>query len=201
MSQGEAIPLDVARGKAERLVDALRPGCDRIEIAGSIRRGKPLVSDIEIVAMPHMEVEEGEDLWGTPVENDWLDKLLYLMRQSGDLRLRAVENHRKDGRVEVTQRDGPSYKALEFEGFPVDLFIVRDAAQWGVIFTIRTGPADWSHRLVTDCQRFLRRVEGGYLYRSGQRWPCPTEEDFFQGIGQPWVEPSARAPERVAIHA
>lgn len=191
--------LTEAQGAAERLVEALRPGCDRIEIAGSIRRGKPEVKDIEIVAIPHMEIEDSGDLWGTPIENDWLDKLVYLMRQTGDLRLRAVENHRKDGRIEISHRDGAAYKALEYEGIPVDLFIVRPPADWGVIFTIRTGPAEWSHRLVTDCQKYLRRVEGGRLIAAGRHVPCPEEQDFFRAIGQRWVEPHERSAERVSI--
>ena len=200
MSQGEKVGLSTARAAAERLVSTLSPSCNRIEIAGSIRRGAPLVSDIEIVAMPSMDVTSG-DLWGTPVEIDMLAEALDSLRASGALQLRDVEIHRKDGSVEIGHRDGTSYKALVFAGFPVDLFIVRDPAQWGVIFTIRTGPAEWSHRLVTDCQKLLRRVEGGYLYRSGQRWPCPEERDFFEGIGQPWVEPAERSAGRVRIQS
>jgi len=200
MSQGEKVGIGTARANAERLVSTLSPFCERIEIAGSIRRGAPLVSDIEIVAMPRLDMESG-DIWGTPVEIDMLAETLASLRTSGALPLRDVEIHRKDGTVEIGHRDGDSYKALMFEDMPVDLFIVHDPDQWGVIFTIRTGPAEWSHRLVTDCQKYLRRVEGGYLYRSGQVWPCPTERDFFDGIGQPWIEPSDRAANRVRIEA
>jgi len=39
---------------AEQCRKALAPYCERIEIAGSIRRGKPQVKDIELVAMPKM---------------------------------------------------------------------------------------------------------------------------------------------------
>lgn len=199
MSQGEKVGLSTARAAAERLVSTLSPSCERIEIAGSIRRGAPLVADIEIVAMPRVEVESGGDLWGTPIEVDRLAETLRGLRASGALPLRRMEIHRANGSVDHGQRDGAAYKALVWQGFPVDLFIVHDPAQWGVIFTIRTGPAEWSHRLVTDCKRLLRRVEGGYLYRSGQRWPCPEERDFFEGIGQPWVEPSERSARRVRI--
>lgn len=198
MSQGEKVGLSTARAAAERLVSMLAPACERIAIAGSIRRGAPLVSDIEIVAIPKYAVESG-DLWGTPVEIDQLAERLDSLRASGALPLREVEAHRADGTVEITKRDGRSYKALMFDGFPVDLFIVHDPAQWGVIFTIRTGPAEWSHRLVTDCKKYLRRVEGGYLYRSGQRVPCPEEIDFFRGIGQPWLEPGHRRADLVRI--
>lgn len=37
---------------AERVKAELEPHCERIEIAGSIRRKKPEVKDIEIVAIP-----------------------------------------------------------------------------------------------------------------------------------------------------
>lgn len=195
MSRGEKVGLSTARAIAERLVSTLRPSCERIEIAGSVRRGVPLVSDIEIVAMPRLVSTVGDDLWSTPVEVDCLVQTLHALRASGSLPLRWISVNRSD----VQHRDGPAYKALSFEGMPVDLFIVRDPDAWGVIFTIRTGPADWSHRLVTDCQKYLRRVEGGHLYRSGQLWPCPTEEAFFDGIGQAWVEPAERSAGRVEI--
>lgn len=201
MSQGEQVGISTARAKAERLVALLSPSCERIEIAGSIRRGKPLVADIELVAVPLVQEETGDDLWGTPRPVDRLDWTLRSLRASGALPLRDVKIQRADGRTEIGRHDGDSYKALVYDGFPVDLFIVRDPDQWGVIFTIRTGPADWSHRLVTDCQRFLRRVEGGYLYRSGQKVPCPEERDFFRLVGQPWVEPQDRRAELVSIQS
>jgi hypothetical protein len=39
---------------AEQCRAALAPSCHRIEIAGSIRRGKPQVEDIELVALPKL---------------------------------------------------------------------------------------------------------------------------------------------------
>ena len=40
---------------AEKLKQELKPHCDRIEIAGSIRRGRPIVHDIDIVLIPKPE--------------------------------------------------------------------------------------------------------------------------------------------------
>lgn len=46
-------PLAQARRLAEeKILPALRPFCQRIEIAGSIRRCKPEVGDIDLVALP-----------------------------------------------------------------------------------------------------------------------------------------------------
>lgn len=48
-------PLAQARAVADLLVSYLAPACERIEIAGSIRREVPEVKDIELVAIPRWE--------------------------------------------------------------------------------------------------------------------------------------------------
>ncbi len=45
-------PLAEAKALAERMVDAVRPHCLKVAIAGSIRRERPAVHDIDIVAIP-----------------------------------------------------------------------------------------------------------------------------------------------------
>ena len=52
MNRDQGMTLAYARDLAEALVELLRPACQRIEIAGSIRRGKARPNDIEIVAVP-----------------------------------------------------------------------------------------------------------------------------------------------------
>src|SRR5688572_28680494 len=46
------LPLARARAIAEKVVDALRDHCLRIEIAGSIRRGRPECGDVDLVCVP-----------------------------------------------------------------------------------------------------------------------------------------------------
>jgi len=46
------IPLEEARRIAAAIVEKLRPFCERIEVAGSIRRERKLVNDVDIVAIP-----------------------------------------------------------------------------------------------------------------------------------------------------
>ena len=50
------IELERARGIAQEVVKRLKPYCKRIEIAGSIRRKKHQVNDIDLVLIPN-------DLW------------------------------------------------------------------------------------------------------------------------------------------
>jgi len=64
--------LNEAKAIAEHYVSLLKPFCKRIGIAGSIRREKPEVGDIEIVAIPQdllgftMEVNKLQRIKGEP---------------------------------------------------------------------------------------------------------------------------------------
>lgn len=189
-----------ARRAAEKLQGALASSCERIEIAGSIRRRVDQVKDIELVAVPKIVSADAGDLWGSQAPRDLLAEQLQALRLSRFVVPRDVEVHRKDGSVEHSQRVGDRYQALEFEGIPVDLFVVRPPADWGVVFAIRTGPAEFSHQLVTDCQRFFRKVRDGQLLDAYQQpIPCPEEADFFRNIGQPWLDPWERRADRVRL--
>lgn len=196
MSTGRRFELPSATRWARDVVELLRPACSRIEIAGSIRRLEAYVGDIEIVAAPRFE-ETTDGIWSEPAQHDLLAARLLELR--GVLGPRVVTVHRADGTEEASSRVGDRYQALDYEGVPVDLFIVRPPAEWGVLFTIRTGPADWSQRLVTECQRRFNRVSGGQLLHLGKPVACPEERDFLAAIGQPWVEPWERSASRVTL--
>lgn len=189
MSAGAAIPYIDALAAAVALRMLLEDACERIEIAGSVRRRKPEVHDIEIVAIPLVEDEIGADLWGSSVRVDRLERLIVDdLAPAGVLTARPVEVHRADGSVEVSRRMGSAYKALVYHGIAVDLFIT-DPERWGCIYALRTGPGDWNTRLVTDCKRYFRSVADGRVLHLGRPVPTPEEADFFRALGVPWLDP------------
>jgi DNA polymerase/3'-5' exonuclease PolX len=201
MSAGVDIPLEDARAAAEDLRALLAPACDRIEIAGSVRRRRPVVHDIELVAIPRVIDRAVEGLLFTrlhPVDmlKERVDDLL--SSDLAPLAARKVENHRRDGSLDVQEKLGSAFKALTWHDIPVDLFIT-DAERWGCIFALRTGPGDWNARLVTDCRKVNRSVAGGRVLHLGKPVPTPEEADFFRELGQPWIDPWERRVERVAI--
>lgn len=57
------IPLATAKEVAGQLVEQLTDACKRIEVAGSIRRCRLEIGDIEIVAIPTMELYDLTDSW------------------------------------------------------------------------------------------------------------------------------------------
>lgn len=191
--------LEEARVIAVRFVAEIADACERVAIAGSIRRESPDVGDIEIVAVPKY-VEIGGLFADYPGERrDVLDAGLNLMLL--DPNGSGVEKRETNGHSAW----GPKYKRLSFEGAPIDLFSC-DRDRFGLILAIRTGPAWYSHQLVTPRDRRIERgqrpgllppqlrVADGWLTRrvSGERIPVLEEVDFFREIGLPFVEPTER---------
>ena len=58
MKREEGMALAYAQQMAVALVELLAPACERIEVAGSVRRQKDRPNDIEIVAMPEWVYSE-----------------------------------------------------------------------------------------------------------------------------------------------
>lgn len=198
MSAGKAIPHADALAAAVSLRMSLEDVCERIEVAGSLRRRKPEVHDLELVAIPRVEDEVVAGLWGDTAPVDRLGERIADLISDGIIRPRDVEIHRRDGSVEIGQRMGSAYRALEYDGMPVDLF-TTDAERWGCIYALRTGPGDWNTRLVTDCKRWFRSVSDGRVLHLGRPVPTPEESDFFRALGVPWLDPWDRTVDRLTF--
>jgi len=176
------LPLERARAIARRYLGLLAPACRRIEIAGSIRRGKSVVGDIEMVAMPEMRAVR--DLFGNVAdEYSLLDEAIgeYLLQDGARL-----------------LKNGARYKQIALpEGVNLDLFIVLPPAQWGVIFTLRTGPGDFSRWVVTPRKQGGAlpsncRVKNGAVWCGREMVAMPEEEDFLRFLGLSGLAPEAR---------
>ncbi len=175
--------LSQAKEIADKWLDYLAPACTRIEIAGSVRREKPEVKDIELVAVPLIHQEE--DLFGGPGE-----KVNILETLIGGLK-------RGKGFRSIV-KDGPRYKQIVLnEGINLDLFIVLPPAEWGVLFLIRTGPADFSKKLVTSRRAggllpSNLKVKDGAVWRGIDKLPTPEERDVFRLLDMAYTEPRER---------
>jgi DNA polymerase/3'-5' exonuclease PolX len=144
----------------------LAPHCERIEIAGSIRREKAQVKDIEIVAIPK-PYDVGLFATGiATVINQWV-------KVKGELPCK------------YTQRLLP-------EGIKLDLFFA-EPGNWGLIYAMRTGSAAYSHKvLATGWVKQGFNSKGGYLHHRGKLILTPEEHDLFDRAGVPFVEPQMR---------
>lgn len=210
MSAGTAMARPEAITVAKRFVDLLEGTYDQLIVAGSLRRKLAFAHDVEIVAVPKVEIERTEEpgLFGSVFSDHEVDRL--------DERMTALLNA---GTVEKRPRSdgktfwGPRAKYLTFDGAPVDLF-TPNAERFGWILLVRTGPAPFSRQLVVpmgkvpgeprtntrtkDGRRGVMPVsivqkDGWLCYRtSGQRIETPTEESVFELFGLPYREPWER---------
>jgi DNA polymerase/3'-5' exonuclease PolX len=171
------MPITEAKAIADEWVQNLAPFCERVEIAGSIRRGKSEVGDIEIVCKPLMV--EMPDMFGNVVG-----------------RLSMVDALFAEGNYKLI-KSGTRYKQVDLGDINLDLFCVIEPAQWGVLFLIRTGPADYSHRFVTKKQQggllpSNMQVKDGAIWCNGKMFDTPEEADVYKLIGAAYVEPGER---------
>ena len=171
MSETDAVterrwPLEEAERIAEGVRAELLPHCERCEIAGSIRRRRPSVGDIEIVAIPK------------PYEVDlFASGVAAVCDQWPSVKGRFP--------CKYTQRVLP-------DGILLDLFLACPN-NWGLIFAIRTGSARFAHKvLACGWSRAGYNADGGMLYHRGVEVPTFEEAAVFAHAGVAWVPPEGR---------
>lgn len=178
--------LALAREKVGRLADMLRDTCERIEVAGSIRRGKDTVKDAELVA-----IGRGSDLM------DRLDQMV-----SAGTISKALY-----GEKGLT-RWGAAYRGLVFDGLRVEIF-GADGNSWGNQYWLRTGPGDANQFIMKWLiwKRAPLRFQDGHVWSSANwqsvkdgwraadrvKLALREEADFFAVMGMPEIEPGMRS--------
>jgi hypothetical protein len=185
MMSDERMPLAQAREIVERLVERIAGRCERIEIAGSIRRGRADVKDAEIVVIPTADLFADLD---EMVAQGAIRKALY-------------------GEQGLT-RWGTAYRGLVFDGLRVEIF-TADVHSWGNQFWLRTGPGDANQFVMKWLiwKRAPLRFQGGHVWHSanwlqaGGVWAADDkrklslreEADLFAVLGMPEIEPGLRS--------
>lgn len=148
---------------ANKYLFLLAPFCERIAVAGSIRRQRPEVHDIEIVCIPRPK-----DVYG----------FVGLVRSWKKIKGEPTGRY--------TRRILP-------EGVQLDLFMANPD-NWGLIFAIRTGSADFSRMILA--RGWVKKgyhSEGGVLYTlDGRSLYIREEQEIFDLIGMSFIQPSAR---------
>lgn len=210
MSTSERWDASKVRPVAEKLVEYVTAACERVEIAGSLRRGKKMVGDIELVLIEKTVLRPGSGLFSEPDLRSLLAPILHQLEDVGKLvPLMTGGQKMKKYRVGTVKRE-----------LNVDMFIVHPDG-WGNQLAIRTGPSSLSRRMVTQqCRGGLLNdayaVRGGFVWKSrsdvpppgdgtqppapyslidGDMYelvPCPEESDFMALLSCGYVKPNKR---------
>lgn len=207
-----AMPLCVGLELARAVCFELSPYCSRVAIAGSVRRGRPIVGDVELVCVPKPgRPTQGQvgmfdsELHAAPVDDELTAYLRDRVRDpTSPWALRPNANGITSfGRVN---------KFLTYGDGPVDIFTAYPST-FGMLFFVRTGDAEWVVRAMAEFKRQSRRAHpygGVEVDLDGDvtaevldpaRWApaeilCPTEETVFELLGWPFVEPEDRTGDK-----
>lgn len=194
--------LKQAASLATGVMEKLKPFTDRIHIAGSIRREKPEVKDIEIICQPnYIECAQGSFFNNTVAEKVISQNYVRVVQSLG-----RVLKGKPDGRymqIELPQR------------INLDLFM-PETNDYYRQFAIRTGSADYAHktiaaawkrkgwcgsdiglRRISDCLEAVEHLTNKRSWKcinpDGERPPTwNSEKEFFDWIEVPWIMPKLR---------
>jgi DNA polymerase/3'-5' exonuclease PolX len=179
----------------------------KVCIAGGLRRMKPDVHDIEIVAKPILKPPTPE--FGKPFYSTRLARTLAGLEEQG--KLRFIKGQEKLKQYAINAREFGVAQPLN--EFTVEFYLVTPPAEFGVDLLIRTGPGsednNFSKWVVTPRAQGGAlpdgyRVSGAAVWREDQLdekrkplkgenpLPMPTEGDFFKFLGLKYIEPHLR---------
>jgi DNA polymerase (family 10) len=155
---------------ANELIGKLRPLCDRVEVAGSIRRGRANVHDIDIVAIPNEEKILAAGYFGR-------QHLIGSLASSGQ-----------------PIKSGQAIASFVFNDINVDIYWATHSS-WGTLLLIRTGSKQHNIKLCT-----LAKSRGWQLKASGEglfdaykrRIAGNDEEGILTALGLPFLPPGER---------
>lgn len=173
--------LATAKELATGLLNEIAPFCLKAEIAGSIRRSKAEVKDVELCVIPKWNDGPVKDLFTQ--EREKVNALYEHLKEH------PMIEWIKPGEKEVIpwkiQPEGKYWRGLLLDKIKLDLFLASEI-NWGIIFLIRTGPAAWSRMFVTQKAKGGwmpndYKVEDGHLKKiTGEIIPTKEEEDVFK---------------------
>jgi DNA polymerase/3'-5' exonuclease PolX len=205
----EPVHLEVAQRVAEALCGELGPAFDRLEVAGSVRRRKGLVRDLELVGISRTtsRVEQVTLFQHREWQSTDAWDALEAMRLDGRLLPISPKSSEPEEDLHWSEkRTGYRYLKvfLVKPKLKVDLFLA-DPDTWGLIYTIRTGSSDFSRNLVMHWSTLSGggRAKDGRLHPSPRTGPggqlipvqpiaTPEEADVFRACRLSWVDPPLR---------
>lgn len=194
MSSSPPRPFVEMKQIADCFLERIRPACERAELAGSLRRRRPECRDIEVVAIPRFSkrvhaIEKPGDLFAAATTVETVEKVNDTWARVDELADSGSFSKR-----------GERFRQFCFAGAKVDVFLA-DQDNWGNIFLIRTGSADFSHWLMGELNTRGYTSHEGRIHRHdgtkarnphGPPLSTPDEVGVFRLAGHMYIDPNKR---------
>ena len=156
---------------ASKIVSSIDSYCIRVEVAGSIRRRKDTVNDIDLVVEPKSQ--------------SWIKLIKEIRRQ-----FKAVTEKQGD---KLATLYVPFASKLGQGHVQVDLYRASKST-WGILLLIRTGSAEYNIYLAKLAIRkgYHLAYSKGLLNEKGKVIASKTERDVFQALELDYIPPQDR---------
>ena len=160
----QTIPLNQAQRVVTDITYHLKDVCARIEVAGSVRRERPLVHDVDIVVIPQLF------MWNGTIPSILIKKL---------------------GAKII--KDGPLIKQFTIRDIPIDL-IHATYENWGIRMLRWTGSAAHNIKLAKHARSkgMKLAVSEGLLGKQKNLIEAKDEQKIFQALDLDYVLPKDR---------
>lgn len=179
-------PRAIALSAARELCGGLKTACDRLIVAGSLRRNKAAVGDIEIVFIPKMETVQTDLI--TVGQLPATDKALLNLIGWGIIKKRLNKMGSE------TWGEQNKYAVHVATGVPVDFFRARESNWWNYL-VCRTGSAESNMKIATAAlaKGWQWHPTGkGFCDERGEVVSVNSEREVFELVGLPYREPHLR---------
>lgn len=190
LKQGR-IPLDEAQAIAVDLRAELIPYCYEIQVAGSIRRERPDVGDIDLVCIPMSYEISVTDMFGTVLSTSPVLETLKHLQELEDV-----------GIVQIS-KSGAQIVSFTYRDMACDLYQVSDQTAFPTIYLVRTGSENWNRFLaclaINQGKKF--KVNGQGIVCQGERVGYLSEEHILEAVGLPFIPPKERDVPLSALRA
>lgn len=188
MSEDRQFPRAEALAVANKFVEFLDRHCTRCVIAGSLRRRRPLVSDIEILFVSKIvRVPDPADMFGGTIEISAAVRAIEALLQVG------VISKRLNSKGSPTW--GPENKLAvhNTSGIPVDFFATSEDRFFNALF-VRTGPVALNKEVAAAAlaRGWEWHAYGDGFTRGREAKRVKAERDVFDHVGLEYREPWAR---------
>jgi DNA polymerase/3'-5' exonuclease PolX len=167
---------------ANEIIKHLQPHCQRIAIAGSVRRQAAVCKDVEIVCVPNgckAIWNKAADIFGGTEYSVQYAK--YSPEFIAALSAYPIEKGHPTGR----------YVKINYMGSIVDVFICTPT-NFGYIHAIRTGPKSISQRLVVNLKLRGYECKDGWVYKDGHPGELKEESEVFALAQMKFYDPQYR---------
>ena len=164
--------LPLAQKLAEKILAEISPYCLKAEIAGSIRRRRPFVNDIDLVLLPR-------------------DGNLLALQERFHKSCKVLKEGQQNAMYELAN----GFQLDVFFAYQKEALFTPMTTNWGTLLLCRTGSKEHNIYLIEQAKkinRAWRPYAGVFDLDTGDCLACATEESIFEALGLPFIPPQSR---------